>query len=147
MNLSEEIKSAEEIATLKKERQAQYNREFKKKNPDYNKERKLKERSENFEKYLFNQTKSFAKKRGIVFEIELNDVVIPAICPLIGKPITKDVGSGKLWTNPVIFIKDESKGYIKGNVLITCILANHYRSFGSVEELKMFANNFLKMFG
>ena len=144
--LIDKIKTAEEIAKLKKERQSQYYREFKKKNPNYYKELNEKNRLENFEKYLFDQTKAYAKKNKIEFNILLTDVVIPEICPLIGQQITKNVGDGKILTNPCIFRINESIGYIKGNILVTCILANHYRSLGSVQQAQLFIDNIKKFY-
>lgn len=139
--------NVEELKKLKKKKQSQYYKEFKKKNPNYYKEKNEKNRSENFEKYLFNKTKASAKKENIEFKIKLSDIIIPLICPLLEKTITKNVGNGRLWTNPCIFRVDESKGYIKSNIIITCILANHYRSVSSPKEARMFADNFFKMFG
>lgn len=145
--LIDEIKSVEEIAKFKKERQSQYYKEFKKKNPNYYKEKNEKLRTENFEKSLFNQTKSYAKKRGIVFKIKLTDIVIPIRCPIINEPITKHIGGGKSMSNPCIYRINENEGYIKSNVMITCILANHMRSCASIEQLRVFAKNIIQMYG
>lgn len=146
LKLDKDIRSVDILKKEEKERRRQYYKEFKKKNPNYYKEKRAKERKENFEKELLNQTKSFAKKQGIVFTLIIDDVVIPKFCPLTETEITKSVGEGRILSNPYIYRKDESVGYIKENIIITCILANHLRSCATKEQIVAFAKNIKKMF-
>lgn len=128
LNLEENIKSAEDIKREKKAKASQYYKEFKKKHPDYYKEKNKKSKLENFEKALFFQTRSIARRKKIEFTLEITDIIIPVKCPLTEIKITKSVGEGKVASNPFVYRKDESIGYTKDNVIVTCVLANNLRS-------------------
>lgn len=145
--LIDEIKTAEEIKSENKNRQAQYYKAYKKKNPDYYKNANKKNRANNFETVLLCQYRSYARKKRIAFNLTIDDIVIPENCPLIDKPITRIVGEGKVMMNPCVYMIDETIGYVKGNVLITSILANSMRSVASKEDLIKFALNVLKQHG
>lgn len=106
----------------------------------------LKFRQNNFEKYLLGQIKSHAKKQGHKFNLTIEDILIPKYCPYLGIKITKHVGKGKTPTNPSIDRIDIKKGYVKGNIIITSIKANYIKNILTVKELKMFAENILKIY-
>lgn len=142
LKLEENIQSVEEI---RKKRQ-QYYIEFKKKNPNYQKERAIKLKAVNYERSLLYQTKAFAKRRGIEFKLIIKDIVIPDICPLTETEITKSVGEGRMLSNPYVYRKDESIGYTKENIIITCVLANHLRTCATKEQIVAFAKNIRKMY-
>ncbi len=142
LKLKENIESVEEI----REKRKQYYNEFKKKHPDYYKKRAVKLKTENFERALLYQTKSIAKKRGVKFSITLKDVIIPKICPLTETEIIKSIGEGRTLSNPYIYMMDESLGYIKENIIITCVLANHLRTCTSKAVIIAYAKNIRKMF-
>ena len=67
------------------------------------------------------------------FEIE-DDVVIPEKCPMTEMIIIKSTGYGNL-SNPYIFLIDTQKGYVKSNIIITCVLANQLRNCGKEQIL------------
>lgn len=142
MKFNDNIQSVEEIRAKRR----QYYAEFKKKNPNYQKERAIKLKTENFEKSLLYQTKGLAKKKGVEFTITIKDIVIPKICPLTETEIIKSVGEGRMLSNPYIYRIDESVGYIKSNIIITCVLASHLRSCASKEQIIAFAKNVIKMY-
>lgn len=120
--------SAEEIKKQKSEKRKQYYQEFKKKHPDYYKEKNKKSKLENFEKALFFQTRSIARRKKIHFDLKISDIYIPEKCPLTEIKITKSVGEGKVVSNPFVYMKDETIGYTKENIIITCVLANNLRT-------------------
>lgn len=142
MKLEENIKTVDEL----RERRKQYYKAFKKKNPDYFKKRAIKLKTENFERSLLNQTKGFAKRRGLEFTLVIKDIVIPKICPLTETEIMKSVGEGRMLSNPYVYRIDENVGYIKSNIIITCVLANHLRTCASKEQIIAFAKNIRKMY-
>ncbi len=142
MKLEENIKTIDEL----RERRKQYYKAFKKKNPDYFKKRAIKLKTENFERSLLNQTKGFAKRRGLEFTLVIKDIVIPKTCPLTETEIMKSVGEGRMLSNPYVYRIDESVGYIKSNIIITCVLANHLRTCASKEQIIAFAKNIRKMY-
>lgn len=142
MKLEENIKTIDEL----RERRKQYYKAFKKKNPDYFKKRAIKLKTENFERSLLNQTKGFAKRRGLEFTLVIKDIVIPKTCPLTETEIMKSVGEGRMLSNPYVYRIDENVGYIKSNIIITCVLANHLRTCASKEQIIAFAKNIRKMY-
>lgn len=84
--------------------------------------------------------KTKCRKRGIEFSIDRSDLAMPPCCPLLGIPLY--VAHGRRGPNsPSIDRIDPSKGYIKGNVWIVSWRANHLKSNGTLEELKMLTTN------
>lgn len=81
-----------------------------------------------------------AKKRGLAFDIDFEDVVIPEMCPVLGIPlIFKEGGKGGAPNSPSLDRIDNSKGYVKGNVQVISHLANSMKSTADKEQLKKFA--------
>ena len=78
------------------------------------------------EKKILNRAKSRAIKKGLDFNIDLSDIVIPEICPILGTPID----------TPSIDRIDSSKGYVKGNVMICSNRANVLKNNGSLDEFR-----------
>lgn len=86
-----------------------------------------KKRRENPENYMFIQVKSRAKRLGIPFELDVGDIIIPEVCPILGIPLF--IGDNKLCANsPSLDRVDNSLGYIKGNVCVISFKANRYKS-------------------
>ena len=86
------------------------------------------------EAYLIATARNRAKKKGIVFSISVEDVVIPEFCPWLGFRLSK-TRTGKRGTSPSIDRIDNSKGYIKGNIEIISSRANAIKSDCSLDEL------------
>lgn len=145
--LIDDIKTINELKSEKKDRQSQYYKEFKKKNPEFYKKVNDKNRSEKFERALLYQYRSYAKRKGIEFNLTIEDIIIPEKCPLIDEPITRIIGAGKVMYNPSIWLMDETLGYIKGNIMIVSILANSMRSGTSKDKLILFAKRIKKLYG
>jgi hypothetical protein len=97
----------------------------------------------NREKNLFQQAQHRAKTKGIAFDIEVSDIVIPKICPILGLPLKKSV-DGNRDLSPSLDRIDNSKGYIKGNVITISRLANTMKNDSSADELKLFCTNVIK---
>jgi len=85
---------------------------------------------------LFYTSKAAAKKRNLDFDIEMSDIVIPELCPILQKPI-------KIKTRyaPSVDRIDNSKGYVKGNVWVISKQANTMKNSGSLGELVDFCTN------
>lgn len=98
-------------------------------------------RNKNNEKTLLSQAKYRARKRGLEFNIDLSDIVIPDNCPLTGIPIVRGMGKKKGWSSPSLDRVDITKGYIKGNVAVISDLANTMKNSATLEELLEFAKN------
>lgn len=90
---------------------------------------------DNPERRILHQTKCKAKKEGTRFNLTLEDITIPAACPVFGTSFDKH---DKLRSTSVDRI-DNSKGYIKGNVQIISGLANVMKNKATPNQLRRFA--------
>lgn len=85
------------------------------------------------EKVILGKAKQRAKEKGWDFNLTLDDIVIPEMCPVLGIPIYRDLK--KLVDNsPTLDRIDNTKGYVKGNVCVISHRANVIKSFGSLED-------------
>lgn len=106
------------------------------------KEANKRSRVNNPEKHLWSRAKYRAKQRNLDFDIDVEDVVIPDVCPILGikiEVLTMD-RTGKVPGSPALDRIDSSKGYIKGNVHVISDRANQLKSDGTAEELKAVAD-------
>ncbi len=95
---------------------------------------------------MFNTAKGRANKFNLEFNIEPCDVVIPEMCPYLNIPISLETGRGRKKDGPSLDRIDNTKGYIKGNVQVISNLANTMKNSATIDELKVFATNILKVF-
>lgn len=84
---------------------------------------------------LKNVEKS-ARKRGIPFDLQEEDLLIPENCPILGTPLYTKGGYSPFV--PSVDRINSSKGYVKGNVWIISLLANRMKSSATIEQLKKF---------
>lgn len=90
---------------------------------------------------MFRRAKQRAKERGIDFDLDKSDVIIPEFCPILGIKLETFVGkSGGRPNSPALDRIDNSKGYVKGNVVVISHLANMMKSSATQEELLTFAD-------
>lgn len=80
------------------------------------------------------------------FNIEVEDIIIPKYCPLLGIELVFDIRNRVLPNYYSIDRIDSSKGYVKGNVQIISLLANTMKNNATQEELITFAENILKLY-
>ena len=97
-------------------------------------------------KKMLQQCKNRAKRRGLDFNLELSDIIIPEKCPLLNVPFEVGTQGDYEMTYSLDRI-DSSKGYIKGNVWVLTKKANSMKNSASRQELLTFANNIIKYFG
>ena len=89
---------------------------------------------------LWNARKN-AKTKGVAFDLELSDIVIPNVCPALGIPIVKTSteGIGRTDNSPSVDRLDPTKGYVKDNVRIVSWRANKLKGDATPEELEKIA--------
>jgi hypothetical protein len=88
---------------------------------------------------MFHSAKKRAKKSGVEFNLELDDLPQPATCPVFGIEldwsIREESGNRKPRPNaPSIDRLDPSKGYTKENSVVLSYLANVMKNDGSARE-------------
>lgn len=88
-------------------------------------------------RYLLRICKSNSKAKGKEFNLTLDDIVVPEICPILGVKFNPN----STWYTYSIDRVDNTKGYIKGNIQIITRLANVMKNVASNEELLAFAKN------
>jgi hypothetical protein len=102
----------------------------------------------NPDKVLLRAAKQRAKRDGREFDIDLSDVVIPAVCPILGIEITPRAGMGRMFPNsPSLDRIDPALGYIKGNVWVISWKANRMKHDASPADLLTFARSVIRIFG
>jgi hypothetical protein len=71
----------------------------------------------------FNNLKYYAKKRGLEWKLNPDELVIPSVCPVLGLPLER--GTGRHQANSIsLDRKDNSKGYTHDNAFIISNRAN-----------------------
>jgi len=112
-----------------------------KRHKENNKEKyreKAKKESENKPKQLYTRIKSRCKKKQIPFNIDVSDLSIPLICPVLSIPIYWVEGGGtNQYNSPSVDRIIPEKGYVKGNVRVISNRANLLKSNATVEELTL----------
>ena len=84
-----------------------------------------------------------AKTRGIEFNIEESDIIIPEVCPLLEVPF--EFGTKASYDySPSLDRIDNSKGYIKGNIWVISKKSNTMKSSATLQELQTFCTNILR---
>lgn len=97
----------------------------------------------NYKKQMLHRTRARAELKGLEFNIDEDDIVIPEICPILEVPII--VGTkGEYEYSPSIDRIDNSKGYIKGNIQIISKKANSMKNSATSTELITFCKNILR---
>lgn len=99
---------------------------------EYNRQYRL----DNPEKYLLRKAAHNAKESNREFNIEVSDVIIPDICPVLGIPIYLKQDGSVNDNSPSLDRFDNSKGYIKDNVNVISWKANKLKGSATISELK-----------
>lgn len=85
--------------------------------------------------YILQHVRGRAKKLGLPFDLTIDDIVIPDVCPILGiaLAISNDYVSAN---SPSIDRLIPEVGYVKGNIAIISHKANTIKNNASVEELE-----------
>ena len=97
-------------------------------------------RSQTPEYWMFHGAQRRAKEKGIPFNLTLDDIVIPEVCPLLNIPIF--IGTKTACDNsPTLDRLIPSLGYVKGNILVISDKANRIKSNATIDELMLLTDN------
>ena len=88
---------------------------------------------------MLYRAKAAARHAGREFNLELEDIVIPSHCPVLGIElfVTINWEVRNTWhhpNTPSLDRVDNSKGYVKGNVQVISMRANQLKSGATLEE-------------
>lgn len=89
---------------------------------------------------MHQRAKQRAKRLGREFTLEVSDIRIPELCPVLGVPLVVHRGkSGAFPDSPALDRKDNTLGYTPDNVWVISQRANQMKGDASLAELKLFA--------
>ena len=93
---------------------------------------------------LYYGAKRRAAEKGLIFEITVEDIVIPERCPVFGIRLKATVGSGtvsvaKLESSPTLDRIDNAKGYTPDNIAVISLRANNLKRDASLYEMRCLA--------
>ena len=97
----------------------------------------------NFEAGMWRAAKRRARIKGLEFNIEVSDIIIPEVCPILEVPLVLGTKGNYEYT-PSLDRIDNSKGYIKGNIMVISKKANSMKNSASLQELRNFCKNVLR---
>lgn len=92
------------------------------------------------QKMLYN-ARNRARAKGLEFNIDLADIVIPETCPVLGVPIVIQQRKCKRTdpqspNSPSLDRIDSTKGYVKGNVCVISCRANRLKGDATPDEIE-----------
>ena len=87
------------------------------------------------EKIIWNAAKQRARLQNVPFNIEVSDVIVPEVCPVLGCRLERTPKSAGPSSPSLDRIKPEL-GYTKGNVEVISLRANMLKSDCDVAELR-----------
>lgn len=98
-------------------------------------------KSRSIEKKILQRVKTRSVLKGLEFNLQLEDIIVTDICPILGIPIKENSGGSGAYRDSISLDRiDNSKGYIKGNVQVVSQLANSMKASANIEELQKFAD-------
>ncbi len=83
---------------------------------------------------MLRGAKQRAARKGIEFRLTELDIVIPETCPVLGIPLARYCGN-KAGGAPTLDRKDNSLGYIPGNVAVISHRANRLKGDATLDEM------------
>jgi hypothetical protein len=97
-------------------------------------------KEENLPKHILGTIKQRCKKRGLDFNLEESDIILPENCPVFGFKLNYTQGRGYKRDGYSVDRINPSLGYVKGNIQILSQLANFMKQDADDKELQMFAD-------
>lgn len=92
---------------------------------------------------LLNNSKQRARRANMEHNLEIEDIIIPEFCPVLGIKLAQEKRDSK-YSGPSIDRIDNTKGYTKDNIVIVSCRANLLKKDATIQELirlaKYYAN-------
>lgn len=104
---------------------------------EYNNTNNRKRLKRDPKKMLLYRAANNARVKGLEFNLEHSDIVVPECCPVLGIPLVYNIGGQKRSPNaPSVDRIDNTKGYIRGNIRIISWRANDLLANGTLDEFR-----------
>ena len=84
-------------------------------------------------KRLWKLARDRARKRGILFNLEVEDIIVPRLCPILK---TRLILFGKRDDAPSIDKIINSKGYVRGNIKVISMKANRMKGAATIRQME-----------
>lgn len=151
-------KEISEILNISR-RRISYIRECFNLNPAF-KHRNYKSKEDRIKGYMIRNIKFSAKRRNLDFNLDFTDIILPKYCPLLNIELNynnqinhKLLNLGEDYINlgfndnskATIDRIDNSKGYIKGNIIVLSRIANAMKNEANFDQLELFSKNILNL--
>ncbi len=93
---------------------------------------------------MLSDAKVRASKRGLEFNLELEDIVVPDVCPYLGITLNTD-NNCKRDNSPTLDRIVPELGYVKGNVEVISERANRIKNDATPGELETIAKRYKEL--
>ena len=93
-------------------------------------------RRNNTEQRILQDAKTRAKRKNIDFNLLLEDIVVPQVCPILGIPLYRSPTNRACPNSPSLDRIDCSEGYTKNNVQVISWRANDLKRDATLEEIE-----------
>ena len=93
---------------------------------------------ETWPRFILPGIKHRAKKKGLSFDLEPADIIVPDVCPVLGIPINVRTGNHprRNFDSPSVDRIRNDIGYVKGNIRVISSRANSLKSDATITELE-----------
>lgn len=86
---------------------------------------------------MYERAKSRARRYGVPFDIDPEDIEVPSLCPALSIPLVR---SDDITDNtPSLDRINPSKGYVRGNIAVISNKANRIKSNAEAYEIESVA--------
>lgn len=118
-----------------KEQYKKYKKEYYSENKEEILSEQKQDRKNNPEKYLLKAARKRAKEKNLPFNIKIEDIIIPKVCPIFGFPLECGTISERD-NSPSLDRVIPELGYVKGNVNVISFKANTLKRDGHIEDFE-----------
>jgi hypothetical protein len=87
---------------------------------------------------MWRNARNRARRKGLPFNIEVADIIIPDVCPILQIPF--DMSGNRSQYSPSLDRIIPDLGYVKGNIMVVCDKANAMKNCATFDELRLFAD-------